>query len=563
MRYLLRNIFKTESVIFIILVAMHASAVSQNFVPDPGFEKVSGFGSNVAGTLDVWLTGPGTNTPTLISDFCFTSGIPCTGFYFDSKNNNDKVFTNATNNPNSITIGGTNMIALNICDMIMIKLSEEIDASCDINISFQYMQRAESVPDAQEIEVILFHEDDFDIGKEFPNTVFGECTKNDVFNKGHFFSFTNPTPQVNFEVISLSCEEGTIIDPETGFFTPSKSFTHLMLRHVFHGNNDAKETTYIDNVSLVKQDSEDPKDIFEEDINYTTDVIKTACRHIFAGESVDPAYVDGPVLVNNTNVTYAAGESIFLEPGFTAEPTGNNKFKAVIQENCVCIDQPCVGPGVQKLTNIACLGFGLAFNIVGTGPIVYTIKIRNLINQVIFSGSGITKGGDNVVVWNESQFAPGIYSYQLTLLNGCDVFFAGFVNDPPVGFILDGCVGFSKSLNKSSKIVSRAKPSFSIEDENIEEYSSEGIIELSVDPGITEVSVHPNPNQGKFTLTVNSGKSKTYSVQILNTLGYVVHQIEQVNTNELYINRSNLESGCYFVRVLVGDELIVRKVLIN
>jgi PKD repeat protein len=84
-----------------------------------------------------------------------------------------------------------------------------------------------------------------------------------------------------------------------------------------------------------------------------------------------------------------------------------------------------------------------------------------------------------------------------------------------------------------------------------------GFIYVTPGVGIAEkeqvqVSVYPNPNQGEFTLTVNTPKPFVGDMIITNTLGKTVYQENDVTVNgqlQKNFRLSNLGSGIYFIRL--------------
>ena len=82
----------------------------------------------------------------------------------------------------------------------------------------------------------------------------------------------------------------------------------------------------------------------------------------------------------------------------------------------------------------------------------------------------------------------------------------------------------------------------------------------------TQVNVYPNPNNGKFTLSVFSNQNEeTAQVSIVNVLGQMVSSYTVPNNNGI-INSEinvNLSTGIYFVKVQLGSEVNVTKISVN
>jgi len=79
------------------------------------------------------------------------------------------------------------------------------------------------------------------------------------------------------------------------------------------------------------------------------------------------------------------------------------------------------------------------------------------------------------------------------------------------------------------------------------------------------LSVFPNPNNGQFTLKVESTVAKQMNVVIFNSLGSLIYS-EQLNINGTLtknMNLSNLSKGVYFIRLQTNDDVVIRKIIIQ
>ena len=82
-------------------------------------------------------------------------------------------------------------------------------------------------------------------------------------------------------------------------------------------------------------------------------------------------------------------------------------------------------------------------------------------------------------------------------------------------------------------------------------------------PAPFDFSIHPNPNEGNFTLEVNTKELQSFSIEIFNSSGVLVAKMERCNTPQIEVNRSDLPAGIYFVRVVMGTDVSVKKIVIN
>lgn len=81
----------------------------------------------------------------------------------------------------------------------------------------------------------------------------------------------------------------------------------------------------------------------------------------------------------------------------------------------------------------------------------------------------------------------------------------------------------------------------------------------------TEFSVHPNPNNGLFTITVTSKEVVTYNVNVRNMLGQEVYT-DVINVNGTVTEQMDLtrfDKGVYFISLENGAERILKKVVVK
>lgn len=74
------------------------------------------------------------------------------------------------------------------------------------------------------------------------------------------------------------------------------------------------------------------------------------------------------------------------------------------------------------------------------------------------------------------------------------------------------------------------------------------------------ISMYPNPSNGLVTLDVRGANAQAgLEVQVLNSLGQVVHKATVRDNFENKLNLSNLAAGVYTLKVKAGDEYMVRQ----
>ncbi|MDP1621761.1 MAG: LamG-like jellyroll fold domain-containing protein [Bacteroidales bacterium] len=79
-------------------------------------------------------------------------------------------------------------------------------------------------------------------------------------------------------------------------------------------------------------------------------------------------------------------------------------------------------------------------------------------------------------------------------------------------------------------------------------------------------NIYPVPNDGRFTVSINSPAQETFSIVVYNQLGVKVHELTDVKVNgtfEKQIDLGPVATGIYSVVFLGSDNRVVRKVMVN
>ena len=84
--------------------------------------------------------------------------------------------------------------------------------------------------------------------------------------------------------------------------------------------------------------------------------------------------------------------------------------------------------------------------------------------------------------------------------------------------------------------------------------------------GADAFNIYPNPNNGKFVLEISSLQDQRVSLDILAVDGKKVYEKNygkiQGQTTE-QIDLSNMPSGIYLVKLMMGDEINTQKLIIR
>jgi len=81
----------------------------------------------------------------------------------------------------------------------------------------------------------------------------------------------------------------------------------------------------------------------------------------------------------------------------------------------------------------------------------------------------------------------------------------------------------------------------------------------------TSMFIYPNPNDGRFTISVEGQLSEQARIMVYNNVGKLVYNsrfTSSVNSKQ-QLNLSDLPTGLYFVNVLSESKMITRKIIIE
>jgi hypothetical protein len=80
------------------------------------------------------------------------------------------------------------------------------------------------------------------------------------------------------------------------------------------------------------------------------------------------------------------------------------------------------------------------------------------------------------------------------------------------------------------------------------------------------VSIYPNPSNGVFTLNINNAVSNQVVISILDLQGKVVYSESNKNVSAQYnkqINLTDLAKGIYYVKLNIGSEVQIQKLIVQ
>ncbi len=83
--------------------------------------------------------------------------------------------------------------------------------------------------------------------------------------------------------------------------------------------------------------------------------------------------------------------------------------------------------------------------------------------------------------------------------------------------------------------------------------------------GVSKLQLFPNPNEGLFSLVVESNKAKTYQLNIRNSIGQTI-STEMISVNGTFrkqLDLSSMDKGLYFISLENEEERLVKKIVVK
>jgi parallel beta-helix repeat protein len=79
------------------------------------------------------------------------------------------------------------------------------------------------------------------------------------------------------------------------------------------------------------------------------------------------------------------------------------------------------------------------------------------------------------------------------------------------------------------------------------------------------ITVYPNPNNGKFTVSFDLGTHEQVSIKVFNALGEQVTEVSQgyMSANTLTIDLGSQANGMYMLHITAGNQSVVKRVIVN
>lgn len=122
------------------------------------------------------------------------------------------------------------------------------------------------------------------------------------------------------------------------------------------------------------------------------------------------------------------------------------------------------------------------------------------------------------------------------------------------------------TMRVTTKYNSAASACENSHDAEVEDYTINVLTSLSVDEfEMSSLSIFPNPNNGEFTVKLNSTNSNQVNIQVFDIRGRSIFDNTYNHTGEFRqtINLSNAQSGMYLLNINDGSKTVIKKIIVE
>ena len=248
---------------------------------------------------------------------------------------------------------------------------------------------------------------------------------------------------------------------------------------------------------------------------------------------------------SGATVTYEAGQSITLKPGFHAE-AGSNFTAKIKNFNCV---PGCHPVSIDLLPNVFTpngdgINDQLCYPV--TNATSYEFEAYNRWGNKVYSSSG-NVSGNQACVWDGTGACAGCwYAVIITFKNECDEKSEAY-----------GVTTFGNT--KSARI---AKSSDTTTASNSKKEHLLNIIDENASQQF-DFEIYPNPNSGNFSIDIKAEQITPYSFQIINSIGISIYRIENLKEHKINLSQSSLSKGIYYIRIINGENMLTKKMIVQ
>lgn len=167
------------------------------------------------------------------------------------------------------------------------------------------------------------------------------------------------------------------------------------------------------------------------------------------------------------------------------------------------------------------------------GAMSYSIQIFNRYGGTLLYTNGGSVTSNTVCLWSGGNNSNGTYYYIVKLRNSCTT------EVTKMGYVYRN--GTQQRLSRHINEAENKELSTEVPEESIEAF--------------------PNPNEGSFKLVIPEKYVDSSKVYVYNILGKLIYQSESASVQYSDIDISGYSKGIYYVKVVSGDKIFVKKVI--
>ena len=93
-------------------------------------------------------------------------------------------------------------------------------------------------------------------------------------------------------------------------------------------------------------------------------------------------------------------------------------------------------------------------------------------------------------------------------------------------------------------------------------HNSEIEISFKKDISVFDVSISPNPNNGRFKIEITNNKNASAEISIFDLMGNVIYSLQMKNSLA-EINLSTVSKGIYYISLRNENKVINKKIIIQ
>jgi hypothetical protein len=73
--------------------------------------------------------------------------------------------------------------------------------------------------------------------------------------------------------------------------------------------------------------------------------------------------------------------------------------------------------------------------------------------------------------------------------------------------------------------------------------------------------IYPNPSSNRINIKFEN--NSITAIKLFDNLGKIVKSVDEINRSSTSLDISNFNSGIYYLQILVGNELVSQKIIVN